>query len=108
MELNNDPMDQMRFDRAQKRVKKISGFYKHLIVYLIINAVHITMKAVNPDKGEEFFTFSTFSLAFFWGIGLLMHALSTFGPGAVLGSDWEERKIREIMDREKREGKKWE
>ncbi|MBD3582604.1 2TM domain-containing protein [Flavobacterium selenitireducens] len=107
-DFNKQPLDHMRFERAQKRVKQISGFYRHLAVYVIINAGNLIVKAVNLDPGETFFDFGTFSMAFFWGIGLLVHALSTFGPGLFLGNDWEERKIREILEREKRQDKKWE
>jgi hypothetical protein len=37
-----------------------------------------------------------------WGIGLLAHAIGVFGMGSGgwLGRDWEERKVREYMDRE--------
>jgi len=105
---NQEPIDQMRFERAHKRVKQISGFYKHLASYVLINGAFIALKAINQDEGEAFFTFGNFSMAFFWGIGLAVHALSTFGTSAVLGGDWEERKIREIMEKEKRQNRKWE
>jgi hypothetical protein len=32
-----------------------------------------------------------------WGIGLLAHAVNTFG----IGKDWEERKIKQLMEEEK-------
>ena len=35
-----------------------------------------------------------------WGVGVAIHALSVFGFGGGLGADWEERKIREIMENE--------
>jgi len=107
-DLNREPGEQMRYDRAQKRVKAISGFYKHLTVYVIINLGFLAVKALNSGHGHPFFEFSNFSMAIFWGVGLLVHALSTFGAGIFLGENWEERKIREIMEREKRQGKKWE
>ncbi len=34
-----------------------------------------------------------------WGIGMVAHALTVFGPGRVLGADWEQRQIRKLMDR---------
>jgi len=34
---------------------------------------------------------------FGWGIGLAAHAIAAFGLAGWLDSDWEERKIREIM-----------
>jgi hypothetical protein len=34
-----------------------------------------------------------------WGIGLAVHAVVVYGLGSVLGDEWEERKIREIVDK---------
>ena len=95
-----------KFEKAKKRVKSIAGFYKHFTVYVLVNLFLITLRYFDLDLGEKFFTFGTFSTAFFWGIGLVFHALSVFGPGFFLGNDWEEKKIKEIMEKEK--GTKWE
>lgn len=99
-------IEQQRFERAQKRVKKISGFYKHLMVYVLVNLFLITLQFFNLGKGEKFFEFSTFSTAFFWGIGLAFHVISVFGKNIFLGSNWEEKKIQEFMEKEKTS--KWE
>jgi 2TM domain len=34
-----------------------------------------------------------------WGIGILAHALSVFGITGLFGSDWEEKKIAELMNK---------
>ncbi|NBL65280.1 histidine kinase [Flavobacterium sp. NST-5] len=103
---NLTQLEQQRYERASQRVKKIAGFYRHLLVYILVNLFLISLKYFNLDKGDQFFEFSTFSTAFFWGIGLAFHALGVFGTSAFLGNNWEERKIREIMDKEK--NSKWE
>ncbi len=51
---------------------------------------------------------SNYATVFFWGIGLLAHWASVFGSGLILGRKWEERKIKEFMDREMQEKRKWE
>lgn len=103
---NYNNIEQLKLQRARKRVKSISGFYKHLAVYILVNLFLIATKYFNLDAGEEFLTFRTFSIAFFWGIGLAFHALSVFGTNVFLGNDWEEKKIREFMERDKQN--KWE
>lgn len=103
---NYNNIEQLKLQRARKRVKSISGFYKHLAVYILVNLFLIATKYFNLDAGEEFLTFGTFSTAFFWGIGLAFHALSVFGTNVFLGNDWEEKKIREFMERDKQN--KWE
>lgn len=39
-----------------------------------------------------------------WGIGLLIHAFSVFGTKMFL-KDWEEKKIKELMEKDKNKGK---
>jgi hypothetical protein len=41
-------------------------------------------------------------VAIFWGVGLALHGLGVFAGDRFLGRDREERKIREIMEREER------
>lgn len=104
--INLTEIEKQKFERAKKKVHSISRFYKHLMVYVLVNLFLISLKYFNLEPSEQFFKFNTFSTAFFWGIGLAFHALSVFGPGFFLGNDWEEKKIQEIMDKEK--ANKWE
>jgi hypothetical protein len=104
--MENITSEQIRYEEAVKRVKKIKGFYTHALVYVVINIMVVIANVQNYEPGESFFQFKTFMTAFFWGIGLLAHALSTFLPYFILGKDWEERKIKELMEKEK--ANKWE
>ena len=36
-----------------------------------------------------------------WGVGLAAHGFSVFAGESLLGKEWEERKTREIMERER-------
>ena len=96
----------IRLQEAVKRVKKIKGFYTHAAVYVIINIMIIIINIQNLKSGESYFKLENFFTAFFWGIGLLSHALSVFIPSMIMGKNWEERKIKEIMEKEK--NNKWE
>lgn len=103
---NLDLNEQRRFEKAKKRVRAITGFYKHFAVYILINLFLIGAKYFNLDSGEVFWKFSTFSTTFWWGIGVVCHAFGVFGTGLLLGQNWEEKKIQEIMDKQK--NTKWE
>jgi uncharacterized integral membrane protein len=95
--------DEIKYQEALKRVKKLKGFYTHSIVYIFINILIFFLNVKNLEQGESYFQFKNFMTAFFWGIGLLAHA---FLPYFILGKDWEERKIKELMEKEK--ANKWE
>ena len=103
---NNYQQDE-RYQIAQKRVKKIKGFYIHLMVYLFVNAFIIIANCSKTfSDNAVFWSWETFSTAFFWGIGLTSHGLSVFSRNLFFGKEWEDRKIQQFMEQEKSE--KWE
>ena len=89
--------DQIKYLQAKKRVKQIKGFYIHAAIYVCVNLLVIALKSLKYENIEikDFFGIGL------WGIGLLVHGLSVFLPNFILGNDWEERKIRELMDKNK-------
>lgn len=98
--------NEIKYQEALNRVKRIKGFYTHFIIYLVINVIIFIANVQSLGEGESYFQYKNFFTAFFWGIGLSAHGLSVFLPGMILGNDWEERKIKELMDKEK--NNKWE
>jgi 2TM domain-containing protein len=86
--------DQEAYRRAKRRVLQIKGFYIHATVYVFVNALLIAINLAT-SRGSIWFFWPLLG----WGIGLAAHGLSVFGPGGYLGSDWEERKIKEIIER---------
>jgi pilus assembly protein TadC len=103
----NDEQSRYEFEkeeaylRAKKKLEKLVGFYWHLAVYVIVNLGLIILIGVN--SGDGFWNFGTFATPFFWGIGLMFHFLGVFGPNFMFGKNWEEKKMKEFMDKEKEE-----
>jgi hypothetical protein len=96
-----------QYDIAYKKVKRIKGFYVHALVYVLVNAfIIISSFNRNLFNHEGFLNWETFSTALFWGIGLMAHGLSVFGKNILFGTNWEQKKIQEFMDKEK--SQKWE
>lgn len=82
--------------KAQKRVENIKGFYGNLSSYIIvIIGLAILNLITSPHNLWFFFP------AIGWGIGVLVHGLNAFDYMPFLGKDWEEKKIKELMDKEK-------
>lgn len=84
--------------RAKKRVEELKGFYGNVLSYccVIPFLIFINLKF---SPGFQWFWFSALG----WGFGILMHAFKVFG----YSSDWEERKIREILEKENNSQKNW-
>lgn len=87
-----------RYQAARKRVKEIRGFYLHLTTYGLINLFLIFINYITFWEFQWFW----FSLLG-WGIGLGAHWLAIFG----YGRNWEEKKVREIMEKEEKYNKSW-
>ena len=94
--MENPDHNRERYLAAKRRVKEMKSFYIHATVYVIINMFIIVR---NVRDGGHWADMNNYWTALFWGIGLLAHALSVFMPRFFLGKDWEERKIKELMDK---------
>lgn len=96
------PTDDPKYQRAKARVEELKGFYTHLLSYLVVNAalVGLNLFQIFTEPGARWWM--TWPLLG-WGIGLGAHAFSVFGVRGFLGREWEERKIRELMERDSRE-----
>ena len=84
--------DSNKYIRAKKRVDELKGFYGNIIAYCVVIPFLIFVN-YQTAWGYKWFWFPLFG----WGLGIVIQAFSVFG----YGSDWEERKIREIMNKDK-------
>ena len=107
---DQETINSIKYIRAKKRVEKIKGFYVHLIVYIIVNTFlsGIIIFGLMNDDGdtldEVLQNFGVYSTWVFWGIGVFFHWLGVFGFNFI-GKDWEERKLKEIIEKEERNSK---
>lgn len=99
--------EEIRYKEAQKQVKRMKRFYVHAIVYVVINTMLLVERFQDLDAGESLWEWKNFSTLFFWGIGLTAHGISVFAPTLILGRDWEEKKIKQFMVKEKETQNKW-
>lgn len=91
METTANYSENNAYYRAKKRVEQLKGFYGNLISYCCVIPILIFVNLTYMPQFQWFW----FSAAG-WGFGLTMHAFQTFR----FGSNWEERKIQEILNKE--------
>lgn len=83
-----------RYEKAKERVEAIKGFYGNLMAYCIVIPV---LAYINYRTTS--FTWVIFP-ALGWGFGLLGHGLKAYGYNPLFGKNWEEKKIREFMEKD--------
>jgi cell division protein FtsW (lipid II flippase) len=98
--MGNQFQKDARYYAAQKKVKSIKGFYIHLTVYVFVNLV-LSIQIYLMSK-NDFWRWESFATALFWGIGILAHGTSVFGSNLLFDKNWEERKIKELMEKDKK------
>ena len=83
-----------KYERAKKRVEEIKGFYTHLIVYVCVNIGLVIINLVT-SPGALWFYWPLLG----WGLGLFFHGMGVFVFPKFPGKQWEERKIKEVMEK---------
>ena len=82
-----------KYRKALEKVRRMRGFYIHLVTYILINTMLFLLNIMTSPNVLWFYW-----PLLGWGIGIAMHAFYVFGFGRWFGSDWKEKKIKEIME----------
>jgi 2TM domain len=80
--------------RAQGQVEAITGFYIHLVVFVL---VMVLLFFINWKVLDELWWVQWPLLG--WGIGVVAHALAVFGQQPRFITNWQLRKIKQLKDR---------
>lgn len=97
--MNND-YSNSTYESAKKRVEAEKGFYSHLVAYIIINSALLLLNIDFDLNFSNWLRWNILTTPFFWGIGLLIHGVCVFGIKTKLFRDWEEQKIKELMNKD--------
>ena len=91
--------EEIKYQRAKERVEALRYFYVHLGVYVLINLFLFLLNIITTPADLWFYW-----PLLGWGIcGVVVHWFYVFGFGRLFGADWEEKKIREIMEKEEKD-----
>lgn len=91
----SDNLENSKYVKAVERVEKLKEFYQNLASYCLVIPFLIFIN-LKFSPGFYWFWFPLFG----WGLGLTFHFLEVNNYNIFLGRNWEERKIKEMMDKE--------
>jgi hypothetical protein len=88
-------MDEIAYRRAKARVEQQLAFYRHLVLYLCVNAFLFAVNLLHWNG----YLWAKWP-AFGWGIGIIVHGMETFSYR--WGGPRKEEMIRREMERQAR------
>lgn len=100
--------------RAEKRVRDLKGYYRHIRVFIIINSLLYLLKTgilhrFLPDgfPTETFYFDWVNANIFIWLVILGVHTLYIFRGRLPFLKKWEERQIQKYLDEDDHDTKKY-
>ncbi|WP_299709672.1 2TM domain-containing protein [uncultured Tenacibaculum sp.] len=104
---------------AKKEAAKIKSFYDHLTVYLVFNIIFALSSNVSEinfhifggfkisNLWYNFENFKVYPLWAVWGIIVIFQAIDVYAISILLGKNWEKRKIKELIEKDKKQANKY-
>ncbi|AFL81646.1 hypothetical protein Aeqsu_2186 [Aequorivita sublithincola DSM 14238] len=101
--------ENIKLRNARKRLEMLKSFYKHLLVYIVVNIILFAIRGnilgffqnTSPDKNFiEWIDWNILIVPIFWGIGLLFHAAKVFQYRFKFIKNWEERQLERYVKEE--------
>ena len=92
-----------RYEKARKRLDNLKGLYWSIISYIIVIPALLILNYKTSWGAHKWFIYP----AFFWGMGILFQVYEVYGNGK-FGKSWEDRKMKEFMQEDKKETNLWE
>jgi hypothetical protein len=94
--------EEQRYYHAKKKVDSVKGFYHHLITYIVFNIFFLVFNLITSPNELWFYW-----PLLWWGVGVTSHGTRVFGYYPFFSKDWEERKIKDLMDKENKSKQSW-
>ncbi|MEZ4808925.1 MAG: 2TM domain-containing protein [Allomuricauda sp.] len=101
------------YKKATDRVKQLKGFYRHIKVFIVVNALLYLIKSgvlrpILPDGfPSEHYYFDWIDLNLvIWLFILAVHAVILFRNKLPFLKNWETRQIQKYLDEEKNDSQK--
>ena len=93
-----------KYLRAKQKVSAIKKFYTSLLTYLVFIALLAALNYYTNELTYPWFLWAAFG----WGIAIVIQAFKAFEWLPFMGRNWEDKKIKEYMDKdEKPSNERW-
>tara|TARA_R110000868_G_scaffold374257_1_gene638651 strand:- start:3478 stop:3798 length:321 start_codon:yes stop_codon:yes gene_type:complete len=89
--------------KAKEKVRHLKIFYMHLVGYFIIVALLLYNLYIVEGEYENFFIWFNSIILIAWTIFIIVHGWNVFKGRILFKESWEDRKLKEYLERDKNE-----
>ena len=104
---NNNSSETILRELVRERVQKMYRFYIHLFIYIIGLTIYISKTYFGAQFNFFPFRLINETVMWIWTSVLVIKGIRLFVNEKVLGANWEQNKINEILENENKTSKKW-
>lgn len=104
---NNNQEETILKELATKKVIQLKYFYKHLFVYAIAMILFLLKEYTNLPLQFFPIRYLNWVVVIIWSAVVVGSAIDLFASYKIFGHEWEERKLRSILEK-KYKKQKWE
>lgn len=108
--MNAMAFNEVKFEKANKRVKELKDFYRHIVVFVVINGfLYLLKSGVLTEflpKGfptEPYYYDWINGNLVIWGLILAVHTAYVYRSKFTFFQKWEERQIQKYLDKDREE-----
>jgi 2TM domain len=86
---------------VRRQVHRLAEFYRHALTYVVVmSGVWFICLLSMRQFSSHWWAYWAIWPTLGWGIGLFFHGVFAVPSWQKWGHDWEERKVRELMDKQ--------
>ncbi len=105
--LSNNHEEVILQELASKKVNQLKSFYKHLFLYTIALILFLLKEYTNLPLQFFPIKYINWVIVIIWTAVIVGSAIDLFASYKIFGHEWEERKLRSILEK-KYKKQKWE
>lgn len=107
MEVYQTP-EERRIEQARERVQKIKKYYGHLFIYVVGIVVYVSKTYFGAPLNFFPIRYLNEFVMWCWTFFIVIQTLKILFAEKLFGTNWEERKINEILEKDNQSKNRWE
>ena len=105
--MENTTSNELLRELARERVHKLRRFYAHLLIFILVALIYISKTYLGASLNFIPLKYINETVVWIWSFVIAVKGFKLFIKEKFLGTNWEQNKIQEIIEKENSSNNKW-